>query len=258
MATEDPRSPEITPGAARMLDDVTEDLKIEVLRRAERRIVSPGIRERAISVVDIIEVLSELGVTKSSHRRREEGARRLLSLYLAMATLFAAIASIALIVAAQVLTPQDNRSSAILSLAVSLTGVVVAITTGVIAATLRATQRRLAARLLRLRPHEFNSKALLEETFLRRWVDLEAIIRRVVAYSRGESSLAQPMPDIIRAFGQGTSLVPDEVADLIDLLKLRNRIVHSSTPPSSVPELKLAIQRAEDLIKRFDHLPSAL
>jgi hypothetical protein len=84
------------------------------------------------------------------------------------------------------------------------------------------------------------------------WRDLELLARKALASQLGESHADEPLTKVVKTLASAHILDENEEADLLDILNLRNDIVHEGRTPSS-EEYRLTYKKSVPIVRKLQH-----
>lgn len=231
MAT-DHTEADVTPAARRLVDELVDDYRLQLLSAAESSAAQIGGQVREVSVHDVVAALRAL---KSTGHRERSRTERLLTLY--------TVAGAAVAVGGFAYWAFDYAVS-VTSLQAQLP-----ILIGVSGLLLFAVSfLTLRLRTLRMQGSGYaltsaSSDELLRGRFLHVWRDIEIALRSLAAHEVGESVADAPLGVLFDLAARGRLLSATDLTRLPKLIDLRNAVAHSSRPVP-VDQLQRAISEA--------------
>jgi len=240
-------SPQLTPAARRLLDDVTKELHTEILSSARNRATLYGSTTEEISVRDVIAALDETGIAPRQPRQIGWVLRFLGFL------VFVAFAMTITTIGAQLARTNELRSLT-LGISTALAAMLASFIGAVALVEIRGTRSlRFSIRSYPLYSRFYLGREGIEAdpgSFLSKWIELEAAMRVRVADALGESHSAQPLSTLIMTYSEIAHLPSNDITRLHELLRLRNHIAHDPTPIDR-GQLRKGLQDIEDLLARL-------
>jgi hypothetical protein len=205
-------APPLTPAAQRLLDDVTDELRAGIVRRARGRAsLFEGVPNE-VGLRDVIAALDDIDMSTALRPSKRSVPFEALLLI----ALLAAGSTILMVVAFTQASP--NRSEPFLSASAALVGALTTAATSLF--LIRVRQLRHEGRQPSLHRAEETARRVLV-----RWIELEKTMRSRVADARGEAESAAPLWQLINSYADVYKLPQSDIRRLQELVRLRNEIV---------------------------------
>lgn len=207
----------LTPAARQALEELVEEYKSEILRRASDSAASLTGEVREVSVHDIFQGVGEF--QKRGVARYRTPMERVLNLYMVTGVVLGAV-GLLYYVFRTLMGGLETRDQ--LPLLFSFAGFTIAAMSFAVLWLRQARERREFARKV-FGPADYGDIA---SVFISRWRELELTLRNVVAADFGESLAKEPVSILVRSLVKKGRLSDQDMERIRRLLETRNRLVH--------------------------------
>lgn len=238
-------SSKLTPAAQSALDEIVNEYRDEILLAAAVRAAQPTGELRDISVRDIVSAARSR--LRSKRTRQRATLERLLAVY-AVTGALAATVGLGIFSVDQFL--RDSDPAVRIPLFVGLIGAILAV-----GSTSLMYLRKFGVVSFPNRLADASGGELIGQ-YLATWRDVEVALRNMAASSLGETVAKEPISFSVERLQKHDELSSRDAEVIQQLLKERNRVVHS--PDYFQEEAVLnSLRRAQNVLGRIQHQASA-
>lgn len=206
----------LTPAARQALDELVEDYKSEILRRAGESAAGLTGEVREVSVHDIFRGVAEF--QRRGVARPRTLVERVLTMYTITGLVLGAVGLLYYVSQGLLVGPPRTQ----LPLLFAFAGFTIAAMSFAVVWLRQTRERREFTR--RLLGPTYHSDAGSE--FISRWRELELSLRNVVATDLGESVASGPLSVLIGSLVERGRISKEDSVRITELLEIRNRLVH--------------------------------